>query len=297
MSWNFSAALAAEYLGTCFADTALCARLNSIRTAEQFSCGDRTTETSQFSRFGMTSEHLTDDDGEALLTWYREDFLATIFRLPETVLESSAKNHPCGFRCSESFGKYDRNTSLWKTPPNLFGTDSTLSSADWTKAGTMRNGMCWARPTLAHRTIENDAGFSDATGKQNKRRMIPTPRAQDALNRTNPCQYRRAGVPLAAWVCMFPTPTANGMCGGTGGFRKLKELMGKGVITPKERRGMAQGNGGKLNPRWTEWLMAFPIGWSGLEPLAMPKSRSALQPHGTFCMSESTNNDKEQDHE
>jgi hypothetical protein len=89
---------------------------------------------------------------------------------------------------------------------------------------------------------------------------------------------------------MFPTPTANGICGGEGGFRKLKELMGKGVITPKERRGMAAGNGGKLNPEWTEWLMGFPIGWSGLEDLAMPKSRSVPQPHGEFCTNESMEN-------
>jgi hypothetical protein len=89
---------------------------------------------------------------------------------------------------------------------------------------------------------------------------------------------------------MYPTPTANGICGGSGGFHKLKELMGKGVITPRERRGMAAGNGGKLNPEWTEWLMGFPIGWSGLEGLATPKCRSALQPLGNDCTSESTKN-------
>jgi hypothetical protein len=89
---------------------------------------------------------------------------------------------------------------------------------------------------------------------------------------------------------MFPTPTANGICGGTGGFRKLKELMGKGLITPAERRGMAAGNGGKLNPRWTEWLMGFPIGWSRLEDLEMPKSRSVPPTHGEFCTNESMEN-------
>ena len=93
-----------------------------------------------------------------------------------------------------------------------------------------------------------------------------------------------------AWVAMFPTPRAGGMCGGSGSYQKLKELMGKGLITPKERRGMAAGNGGKLNPEWTEWLMGFPIGWSGLEGLAMPKSRSVPQPHGEFCTSESIEN-------
>jgi len=36
--------------------------------------------------------------------------------------------------------------------------------------------------------------------------------------------------------------------------------------------------------------MGFPIGWSGLEDLVMPKSRSAPQPHGEFCTNESMEN-------
>jgi hypothetical protein len=89
---------------------------------------------------------------------------------------------------------------------------------------------------------------------------------------------------------MFPTPTANGICGGSGGFQKLKELMDKGLITPKERRGMAAGNGGKLNPEFCEWLMGFPIGFTALEDSATPKSHSAPQPLGEFCSSESIKN-------
>jgi len=71
-------------------------------------------------------------------------------------------------------------------------------------------------------------------------------------------------------------------------------LMGKGLITPKERRGMAAGNGGKLNPLWTEWLMAFPTGWSGLEPLVTLKSLSAPPPHGEFCTNESTKEQRDE---
>ena len=317
MCWNYSRALAAAYLGTCSADTELSARLNSMRTADLFLCGDKTTETSCRSRYGMTCEPLTDDDGEALLTWYLEASLAPGFPQPENERVLTTHNPSSGSTCSVWFGKLDRATSLWKTPPNLFGTDSTLSSKAWTKSGTMRNGVCWERPTLAHRTTENAAGFwhtptvvqrtrseagwekrrkaRNATGRKTvppgsleeqvlmsggtpcwdwntspanprnetpKQMMIPTPRAQDALNRTNPCQYRRAGVPLAAWAAMFPTPRTGGICGGSGSYQKLKELMGKGVITPKERRGMVAGNGGKLNPEWVELLMNFPIGWT-----------------------------------
>ena len=378
MSWSYSQALAAEYLADCFADTGLYARLNSIRTVDLFLYNDRTTDDSRLSRFGMTYEHLTDDYGEAVLTWYREAFRATTSVPPETAPELPANNPRSGSKCSASFGRYDRSTSSWKTPLNLFGEDSTLSSAAWTKAGTMRNGVCWERTMSVRRTSENAAGFwhtptvvqfsrseeawmkrrqtREAAGRtslppgsleeqvlmsgktpcwdwncspvnpRNKKTSIPTPRAQDALNRTNPCQYRRPGVPLAAWVCMYPTATASGLCGGTGSFQKLKELMGKGVITPRERRGMAQGNGGKLNPEWVELLMNFPVGWTEIKrpaagtipehcktpgaetgngeshessiianiglnvskDSATPKSPSAPPSHGNCCMNEST---------
>ena len=128
MSWIYSQALAAAYLGTCSAGTELSARLNSTRTVDLFLCGDKTTDTSRLSRFGMTFEHLMDDDGEALLTWYLEDSLVKISVPPETEPVSRAKNPLSGLRCSASFGRLDRDSSLWKTPPNLFGTDSTLSS-------------------------------------------------------------------------------------------------------------------------------------------------------------------------
>ena len=265
----------------------------------------------------MTCEHLTDDYGAALLTWYREDSRVKTSVLPETVLESRAKNRPSGSRCSESFGRFDRNMSLWKTPPDLFGTDSTLSSKAWTRAGTMRNGVCWARPTLARHTIGNAAGFwHTPTVVQCARSEAAWEKRQKARHATGRKtippgsleeQVRMSGkIPCWDWNIspmnsrneatkkMFPTLRTGGMCGGSGSYQKLKDLMGKGVITPAERRSMVAGNGGKLNPEWTEWLMGFPIGWSGLEGLAMPKSRSVLQLHGTFCMNESMENNKNQ---
>ena len=37
------------------------------------------------------------------------------------------------------------------------------------------------------------------------------------------------------------------------------------------------GDGGKLNPTWVEWLMAFPLGWTDLKPLETDKYQSWLQ--------------------
>ena len=63
----------------------------------------------------------------------------------------------------------------------------------------------------------------------------------------------------------WPTPsTGAGLCGGTGNFQQLQSLREAGVITEEERRNMSQGNGGKLNPEWIEWLMGYQIGWTEL---------------------------------
>jgi hypothetical protein len=38
--------------------------------------------------------------------------------------------------------------------------------------------------------------------------------------------------------------------------------------------------GGRLNPDWVEWLMAWPIGWTDSKPLATDKFRQWRQSHG-----------------
>lgn len=53
------------------------------------------------------------------------------------------------------------------------------------------------------------------------------------------------------------------------------------------------GNTGKLNPNWTEWLMGWPIGWTGLEPLEMGRWLQWRQQNSNF-FSVVNNNNKQQ---
>lgn len=67
------------------------------------------------------------------------------------------------------------------------------------------------------------------------------------------------------FMMMYPTPTTGaGLCGGTGNYQQLKALEASGQITEEERRSMASGSGGQLNPTWVEWFMGFPLGWTDL---------------------------------
>jgi len=66
----------------------------------------------------------------------------------------------------------------------------------------------------------------------------------------------------------YPTPTChNAKEGGylAEGLRKTPTL---GWVV-----------GGKLNPMWVEWLMAWPLGWSDLKPLETDKYQSWRQQH------------------
>ena len=69
---------------------------------------------------------------------------------------------------------------------------------------------------------------------------------------------------------LWPTPsTGASLCGGTGNFQALKKMAAAGLITEEEQRQLSQGNGGKTNPVWVEWLMGFPVGWTDLNASEM----------------------------
>lgn len=109
-------------------------------------------------------------------------------------------------------------------------------------------------------------------------RMFPTPAASCGGKEIN----RATGKKLITVVSQFPTPRTKGMCGGTGSFRKMKDLEAKGIISSEERRQMTAGSGGQLNPTWVEWLMGWPLEWTALKPLATDKYRLWRQLHSLF---------------
>ena len=114
-------------------------------------------------------------------------------------------------------------------------------------------------------------------------RMFPTPTASCGGKEIN----RATGKKLITVVSQFPTPRTKGMCGGTGSFRKMKDLEAKGIITPDERKQMTAGSGGQLNPTWVEWLMGWPLEWTALKPLATGKFLQWRQLHSGFCLADS----------
>ena len=101
--------------------------------------------------------------------------------------------------------------------------------------------------------------FTDATGFSS----WPTAKEQDS--RGGDAKNKQGGIGLATAVKMWPTPTGRDHKDGTSANGR-EDILGQAVNPSKES--------GALNPRWVEWLMGFPDGWTVLEPSEMPSSRS-----------------------
>lgn len=122
-----------------------------------------------------------------------------------------------------------------------------------------------------------DGGSNSRKALQRRTAQFPTPRASDAKRGDSPCERRRKSPSLESAV-RYPTPRTRGMCGGSGSMAQAKKLQAQGIITETERKAITS-NGGRLNPTWVEWLMGWPLEWTGLKPLGTDKFRSWLLSH------------------
>jgi hypothetical protein len=73
----------------------------------------------------------------------------------------------------------------------------------------------------------------------------------------------------------YPTPTAQ-RYGSNGPGERWKEFLGSG----KKRRGSLETIVGGTNLPLREWMMGWPIGWTGLELLETDRFRQWLRSHG-----------------
>lgn len=66
---------------------------------------------------------------------------------------------------------------------------------------------------------------------------------------------------------LWPTlSTGAALCGWTANFQTLKRFAELGIITEQERRNLSQGNGGKTNPDFLEWMMGYEEHFTRLIP-------------------------------
>lgn len=180
------------------------------------------------SQSGMISQHLMDCHGGDMLISLQADSHAKIYQQPAVGLEYREKEVDYGVKWQGSFVRYDHKTSSWRTHQCLLLGGLELYSATWPRWGTMQDGECWELLTLVPRTKETGFGF-------------------------------------------WPTPVKNEGPGG-----QVLKLTDKVAIEEgykpryhKERKKYPEREpfNGKINPSWVEWLMGWPINWTGLKKL------------------------------
>lgn len=90
---------------------------------------------------------------------------------------------------------------------------------------------------------------------------------------------------MPAWITtapasgLLPTPTASDEKGSVlpETARKRAQKSSRGVRLPEHLTLMGLLPGGRHNPEFSEWLMAWPLRWTGIEPLEMDKFQAWRQ--------------------
>jgi hypothetical protein len=169
--------------------------------------------------------------------------------------------------------RYCPTSSSWKTHHCLWEEDLPASSVILPRWGMMRDGECWALTMPALPMRENGSGW------------LPTPLASDARKCPSDSLPRviqglRGSFRKRPWV---PTPIASDGKGSVSLERAQSraETSKRGVRLPEFlSRVLGQSVGTKMHPECSEWLMAWPIGWTDLKPLEMAKFQQWLDSHG-----------------
>lgn len=231
-----------------------------------------------------------------------EDFLARMLAWPGDAPDWPAPIQDSTGNWCEPFAWYDRATASWRTWQRCLVTGWEQFSGTWPRAGLTLNGIAYRRapsvpltsvtgfgllPTPITNDAEKRGNFNIDRSKclpgelrrgplpemlptLRANKLIPTPRATDAdkggrsdlLTVLRGYETKHAGT--------LPTPAARDWRSGLAS----PETHGKNSRPLNETlSAMAENRSGRMNPRFREWMMGFPIGWTECEALATRSSR------------------------
>jgi hypothetical protein len=158
MSWHFLQAGAVASWPENSLDGAPDALLKLMPEQGKSYSTDSVTALSNNSRYGMTSEHSTVNNGAEKSTSLQPDFHAKTFQFAGKALESKASDPVYGLKQRESFARYDLESHSWKTRQCSLFEDLSESLQTWPEWGCMQDGECFELPALERPII--DPGFT-----------------------------------------------------------------------------------------------------------------------------------------
>jgi len=173
----------------------------------------------------------------------------------------------------------ETESGLWQTPTC---TQIELRSEEaWEKKKVSRNKL--GRNSLPPGTLQEQVMMSGSTpcwdwNKSPKNpKTWPTPQARDWKGSSGR-SMKGMELDLPTAVKKWPTPIVNDShnC-----MMPPSQLTRNNLPGAMLREG-EKPNGGHLNPTWVEWLMGWPLEWTGLKQSGMGKFQRWLRSHGKF---------------
>lgn len=288
MTWclipsTYSQAQAEDCLQTNYSDIESLAQSKSKHIPEKFCLPGNLTEAYLDSLFGMMSPHSEPITHTAPTTSNGLEpcqisasvgvSLAKTLAQQEKAQESQAKEAGYGASSLELLARLCPDTSLWKIPQCSLFEDLEQFLETWPRWGTLRNGACYQRETLADAICVIGAGYS-----------LPTPTCSDNYTQNLKSSQQKPGsmhsvtLPQALRL-MLPTTGANEYK-GSGKDRYINSTHFRGAKMSEGLR-TCETDPIYLNPCFAEAMMGWPLEWSVLKPLATDKFQEWQQQHSS----------------
>lgn len=202
----------------------------------------------------------------------RSDHARILASLESKLVLAKKREADCIGKSSESLTWLDRGNYSWKTCQQSFLTDWELFSQIFPRGGILHDGFVYELPMLAQIMEGIGGGCSqERWATPNTMDSLP-PKSPEALHReatiVRPGRSKPSNLrDQVSNQKMWPTPQASdnrdrGNMSDKSIQRRIAIGKQIGLSTVvKESKG-----GGSLNPTWTEWLMGWPLEWTGLKP-------------------------------
>lgn len=168
---------------------------------------------------------------------------------------------------------------LWPTPTTPNGGRSVAHVEDWRSDRTAyHNGKkvqvdlnaavkMWPTPRANDAEKRGNIAPDPRNGLPAAVKMYNTPSANDAKNSTLPASQAGRDSLVGDVMRMLPTPNARDWKNATASEwenPKNTRNLNRRIAYDLDGESSPEARNGQLNPRWVEWLMGFPIGWTAL---------------------------------
>ena len=132
----------------------------------------------------------------------------------------------CSMNLPESFARWDQDTLSWRTSQRCLLEGWEMFLEPWPRSGMTVTGTAYLLPQLVLRTSGTGSSY------------LPTVVAHE---------------PRLGWQPRHAKAR---------GYQKSLTTI---LMEQAGRKIGSKWNGGQLNPRWIEWFMGFPEGWTDLD--------------------------------